>query len=114
MSLSAHIARFTASLLLIAAAGSVMAASNTNALLGASDLAVLELNEQGITRSALASVNPGVGPLVSIPTSGIRSAKAAPQRLPSHENRGFDWSTLISLGFGIVGLLWVRRRTADL
>lgn len=91
-----------------------MAASNTNALLGASDPAVLELNEQSITRSALSSVNPGVSPLVSVSNGGMMPANAAPQRLPSHENRGFDWSTLISLSFGIIGLLWVRRRTADL
>ncbi len=114
MSLSAQIARATVSLLLIAAAGSAVAASNTNALLGASDLAVLELNQQGTTRTALTSVNPGAGALISAPTNSIAVAKAAPQRLPSHENRGFDWSTLISLSFGIVGLLWVRRRTADL
>lgn len=114
MRLSANIARLTASLLLIMVTGSAIAASNTNALLGASDLAVLELNEQGMTRSALSAVNPGAGALISAPTSRVTAAKAAPQRLPNHDNRGFDWSTLISLAFGIVGLLWVRRRTSDL
>lgn len=108
MNLPAHITRFAFSLLLLAAAGSVNAASNTSALLGASESGVIELSESslGVTaRSALPSTMPAIG---------ASPAKVVAQRLPNNANGGFDWSTLISLGFGMAGLLWVRRRTTDL
>ena len=114
MSPTAQIARLTLSLLLFAAAGSAVAASNTNALLGASDPGVMELNEGNLVRPVMSSVTPAAGPVASAPIGGMTPAKAAPKRIPNQQHRGFDWSTLISLSFGIVGLLWVRRRTAEL
>ena len=109
MSPSAYIARIALSLLLIIAAGTANAASNANALLGATEPVVLDLD--AAPTAAQHRPNLGSGAVVINPTANNRITT---QRLPSQTNRGFDWSTLISLSFGILGLLWVRRRSAAL
>lgn len=105
---TAPIASIAISLLLIVAAGSVSAASNTNALLGASDPVVLELGDTRLAKQSRTALT--AGPVISAPIP----SKVIAQRLPSQQNPGFDWTTLISMSFGILGLLWIRRRSADL
>lgn len=108
MSSLAKIAKITVTLLLVAAAGPVLAASNANALLGASEPVVLELADASLATQSRPSQ------IIATPGLGVSSTRVTAKRLPDQEPAGFDWSTLVSLSFGVVGLLWVRRRTADL